>query len=382
MNDYQVEIKSNIDAAEMAALGDDWCSLQSRAKHRFFISWHWMHTWLLTISPHVSIITIRHQGTVVGLCLLCFKDSARHKVMSVKQCFLHETGDPNSDQQWIEYNDFLVDDNHAEYVYPLMVKTLTEAFQWDELLYGVASAEKVRQLADISGLHLVIRWESESHGIDLAKLRNEQPDYLSSLSKNKRSQIRRSIKHYEKQGSIEIHHANTVQEAKTTFAEISPLHRERWGVGYQESGFANPIFCQFHQSLIERNWSSGYIDLIKISCNKRAIAYFYNFIYQNRVYFYLSALQSESDNKLKPGLVGHALCIQQYLDAGIDYYDFMGGGESYKDSLAQRTGKFYRATLQKPIFKLNLEQTLRSAKNTAQTSMKHLASSLQKTKGN
>lgn len=361
-----------MDEASFTELKENWCELQTKSSHRFFLSWHWMHAWLRSVKPSVTILLIKHQNQIVGLCLLCFKRTTRHKFLSIKQCFLHETGDPNSDQQWIEYNDFLIADSHRQYVYPLLVETLKNKFEWDEFLLGVSSEDKVEQFTKTSGLSLLKRWESQSHGIDLTHLRAQYPDYLSSLSKNKRSQIRRSLKHYEKQGSLSITHAKTLEQGLCFFNEINPIHKKRWGTGYQQSGFANPIFIRFHETLIRNNWDKGHIDLIKISCAGRAIAYFYNFVYQQRVYFYLSALADETDNKLKPGIIGHALCIQEYLDAGLVYYDFMGGGEPYKDSLAQRTGKFYRVSYQKPVFKLKLEQTLRNFKTNALSTFKNL----------
>lgn len=360
VRDLDVSIHSNFDLASLEA---DWTSLQEKADHRFFLSWGWIESWLTTFPIEPSLLKVRYQSNVVGLVLFCKKSVRRHTLFSVEQCFINESGVPDFDQQWIEYNKFLIDDKFKNEVYKVIVNALITQVSWDELRFGVTRGQDAIYLQNALNLNMQVDWSSESHGIDLNSLRDNQSDYLSSLSRNTRSQIRRSIKEYEKHGPLSIEHATSKRQSSEFLAEIAPLHKERWGVGYQESGFANHYFCDFHQKLLDNNWEQGYIDAIRVKCGDEPIAYFYNYIYGNRVYFYISALVFESNNKKKPGMVGHALCIQQYLDNGLSYYDFMGGGEKYKDSLATRTGKFLRVTYQKPRLKLKIENKLRSIKH-------------------
>jgi CelD/BcsL family acetyltransferase involved in cellulose biosynthesis len=168
---------------------------------------------------------------------------------------------------------------------------------------------------------------------------------------------------YQMNGDLIIETASSKSEAITFFNEIGPLHIERWGSGYGESGFANPYFKTFHHNLIDKCWDNGAVELLKIRVGKRVIARFYNFIYRNKVYFYLSGLVTEIDSKLKPGLTGHSLCIQKYIDDGYDYYDFMGGDERYKSNLSDKYQHLVKISLQKRKFKFILEKMGRNIKS-------------------
>jgi CelD/BcsL family acetyltransferase involved in cellulose biosynthesis len=164
-------------------------------------------------------------------------------------------------------------------------------------------------------------------------------------------------------GELRLDFAASVDEALRFFDDSAPLHLARWGDGYSQSGFANPKFVQFHHTLIRRGFDQGQIDLIRVRAGERILGYFYNFRFDGVVYFYLSGLVNESESKLKPGLCGHALAIQHYADAGYAYYDFMGGEERYKSSLAECRDELFQLSLQKDRLHFRLENFLRLVKN-------------------
>ncbi len=351
-----------LDSWQLENVAHDWKKLEKRASHRFFLSWSWMNVWLKTFDKNAYLIKVTYKDKVVGMAFVCLNKIKRRKLLSIKQSVINETGIPELDQQWIEYNGFLIDSNYESQAIGAMLSSIDKQLDWDELLLGVSSEHQIKEIEKQTTLYKHTRWETCSHGVDLAQLRHNNTDYLKSLSRNTRSQINRSIKKYTQFGEITVHHASSAAEAKSFLKALAPLHIARWGSGYQESGFANPMFCLFHENLIEEAWPKGEIDIIKVSSGNKTIGYFYNFLYQNRVYFYLSALQFETNNALKPGLMGHAICIQEYLDNNFDYYDFMGGGESYKDRLASKVDILHRVSFQKPKFNLKLERFVREVK--------------------
>jgi len=77
----------------------------------------------------------------------------------------------------------------------------------------------------------------------------------------------------------------------------------------------------------------------------------------------LSGLVSETDSALKPGLLGHSLCIQRYIDKGMDYYDFMGGEARYKQSLGTESIPIFQVSLQRDMIKFRLERSARLIKH-------------------
>jgi CelD/BcsL family acetyltransferase involved in cellulose biosynthesis len=87
------------------------------------------------------------------------------------------------------------------------------------------------------------------------------------------------------------------------------------------------------------------------------------------VSFYQSAFVYESDNRLKPGLLTHALAIQALLDGGYGRYDLLAAdgpdGSRYKASLATDKGRLAWAVLRRPSLRGAVVDTLRQARTLA-----------------
>src|SRR5206468_187238 len=104
-----------------------------------------------------------------------------------------------------------------------------------------------------------------------------------------------------------------------------------WG---KPGAFASAHFIDFHRRLISTAAAVGEAELVRVTVGGEPIGYLYNLLHRGTVYFYLSGLRYEAaDNRIKPGLVTHALAIQHYLECGFATYDFMGGSSCYKTSL-------------------------------------------------
>lgn len=364
MKTYQPEYTaSSYQLTDSATLAAQWQMLESKADCPFFLSWQWMEAWLTAFQSQLTVIAVHYQETqLVALGLLVLRNTRRHGVLSSKCLYLHQTGLPALDQIWIEYNGFLTDKAHSVQAEQVALRFIREHLKWDEWVVGAIEESKLNLYCNELKTTAHLLWEAPCYGVDLVKLRNTAKPYLQTISANTRYQINRSKRLYEQQGSLTISRPNSVNEALDWFNKIGPFHITRWGDGLDQSGFANPLFVQFHQQLIKRSWSK-FIDIVALELNGKPIALFYNFIYRRRVYFYLAGFKVEQDNKLKPGLLGHAICIEDYMNRGIDFYDFMGGEERYKSQLGTRHSKLVRVTLQRNQFKFLLEQQARKVKH-------------------
>ncbi len=352
-----------VEAFDANKLKGEWLALQSRAEHSFFLSWHWIGSWLYTFDPDVQIVKAYYQGKIVGLLAVCRSRGRALKCIPVNTLNCNQTGDPVKDQIWPEYNQMLLDDMHRDVLLPLMMEFLIRKINgWDELVIGASTATVVEELSSASGLSFHEIWCSKSYCIDLSSLRRKGTGYLSTLSRNTRYQIKRSLRQYEAQSPMVLERASSANQAIDFLFEAAPLHLARWGVGINGSGFANEEFNRFHRNLISRTWESGCIDVLRVRCGEVVIAYLYNLIYRGRVYFYLSALKRESDPKLKPGLVSHAMAIEYYLDKGMEKYDFMGGNDRYKKSLADESEALLMVSFRKPKLIYRLENSGRKLK--------------------
>ena len=344
-------------------LSEDWLLLEACADTTFFLSWSWVGAWLESYSPDVDVLSVHYKGELVALSLLCKSSFSSWKHFSSRRLHINQTGDPEQDQIWTEYNGILCSSEHDPQIQKLLMSYLIEHYSgWDELQLSAVTKKLANTLHASSGLTRLDLWHSPSYGVDLTNLKAEKRSFLDSLSRNTRYQIRRSLKLYTKDGGVRLHFAQSVEDAQLFFKEIAPLHLEKWGVKPGESGFSNPEFIKFHQNLIRTAFPLNQVDLIKIFCGERVLGYLYNFLYHGRVYFYLSGLVSEQESKLKPGLSAHALSIQHYMDKGYNFYDFMGGQDRYKSSLGEVHEELYHISLQKPCLKFKVESFLRNVK--------------------
>jgi len=351
-------------------LKNEWLNLEEKSNCSFFLSWTWISTWLSAFKPTCFVLKVKDisDQKIAGLALLTRSKSTKWNHFPSSRVHMHQTGDPVCDQIWTEYNGLLVKESNKLLVFSAAMHYLKTNFpSWDELVVGAITKDDAVLIEQSTGLERHELWEAPAYGVDLTKIANSQSAYLSSLSSNSRYQIRRSLKRYESQsGALTLHPAQSLTEALSYLHATAPFHLERWGSTVNQSGFANPSFVKFHQTLINNAWHQHQIDFIKLTSGKRVLGYFYNFLYRGTVYFYLSGLCSEKDSKLKPGLSGHTLCIQNYANKGFSYYDFMGGNERYKASLGKQGDELFKVSFQKQKLKFKIENVIRKLKQSIQ----------------
>jgi len=350
--------------ADLERLEALWRDLEGRASPTIFLSWQWLGHWLAVYEPQAQVLEVTEGDRVVGLGIVVQTEERRHGVLRSNCLRLHQTGHRQQDQIWIEYNGFLAEQGMEASVAAACLQHLCNDMpQWDEFIVGAIDAEEARHYAELTGLFAHLRWEAPCYGVDLDALRGSGQHYLDTLTRNTRYQINRSHRLYEAWGAVELVRPDSAEEAVAIFDSIGPLHLNRWGAGPDQSGYANPDFVRFHRSLIQDQWASGGVDLVSVKAGDDMIASFYNLLYDQKVYFYLGGMKTEPDNRYKPGLLGHSLCIEDYRHHGFHYYDFMGGDERYKTQLGSLHKQLVQVSLQRDRFKLKLEDVMRKARN-------------------
>ncbi|KRW82526.1 GNAT family N-acetyltransferase [Marinobacter sp. P4B1] len=350
--------------ADLERLEALWRDLEGRASPTVFLSWQWLGHWLAVYEPQAQVLEVTQGDRVVGLGIVVQTEERRHGVLRSNCLRLHQTGHRQQDQIWIEYNGFLAEQGMEASVAAACLKHLcNDMTQWDEFIVGAIDAEEARHYAELTGLFAHLRWEAPCYGVDLDALRRSGQHYRDTLTRNTRYQINRSHRLYEAWGAVELVRPDSAEEAVAIFDSIGPLHLNRWGAGPDQSGYANPDFVRFHRSLIQDQWASGGVDLVSVKAGDDMIASFYNLLYDQKVYFYLGGMKTEPDNRYKPGLLGHSLCIEDYRHHGFHYYDFMGGDERYKTQLGSLHKQLVQVSLQRDRFKLKLEDVMRKARN-------------------
>lgn len=330
-------------------LAVNWRDLESRADGGFFLSWDWVGTWLAAVSNDAYLLEGRLDGRIVVLGILCGKAPRGLRGFAGSTFYLHQTGDPQADRIAIEYNGLLRDRSVPVGCVSDAIAALraVDGLAWDELFLGGLPEE----LADIvaeCGLPVRTWARVPTARVDLASLRESGRDYLAGLSANTRAQIRRAIRRYEERGDLRLDAAADVETALTYFQALGGLHQRHWESRGETGAFASPFFVAFHRRLIEACVPTGQVELLRLSAGDTDIAYLYNFVDGPSVRYYASGIRYEDDNRLKPGLIAHAMCVERHLAGGKDVYDFMAGAARYKSSLGEAGPNMVDCIVERP----------------------------------
>jgi hypothetical protein len=353
---FQIRLEQN---PGIEQLRQYWLELEARVSPPLFLRWAWVLTWLLTYQPRPSTFLVYLDGELVAIGLFCRRHEWRHKLLTSDQMLLNQTGHHSEDQIWVEYNDFLAVPQHREQAVNACIQwILTHSRCAEEIIISMMRKERAEEIAG-TGLRHHITATKPGYLVDLTRVRVDHQDFIQSLSKNTRYQVRRAIRLYEDLfGILKITRADSTEQALRFFRDAGDLHQKRW----PDSGFTNEEFLRFHQNLITAEFERGTIELLHLTAGPYTIAYLYNLKVDKTIYFYLSGINYEQDRRLKPGYVAHCLAIQRYLDSGFETYDFMGGENRYKASLANSSSEFVSLRIWRPRLKFTLENLARKIK--------------------
>jgi CelD/BcsL family acetyltransferase involved in cellulose biosynthesis len=313
-----------------------WTDLESRSDCSFFLSWHWIGTWLrVTSSLTPLLLSVRDGKAIVGLALLQ-PARLRHGLGSSNALYLHQAGDPVTDAITIEYNGILCDRNYAASVerssFQFLVQRELLDAKWNEI-HVALSTDGIGRSAKEAGLIGFELARKRSWFVDLDAVRSGNRSYLETISHNTRYQIRRAVKLYERHGPIAAAPARTPKEASSYLDELKQYHQSSWIRRGKAGSFANAHFEEFHRRLIEICLEQEAVELVRVTAGTKPIGLVYNLIHRGRVYAYQTGLCYEDDQRLKPGLVSHYVCLERHLERPVRAYDFMAGDSRYKSNL-------------------------------------------------
>jgi hypothetical protein len=344
-------------------LTDTWRHIASQvAGASAFTSAEWITTWLAVYGPSLApelLLWRTVEGEPAAVCLLGRRPIAVG-MFRINALFLNATGEQEVGS---EHNRVLCAQADEQQVFTSLAAHART--RGADLVRVVGFAE-----ATLSALRYA--WPeaclsecmpSEDPYIALEPLRAAGVTYLSTLSRNTRHQIKRSMRFFEERGGpCAVERAADAAQAAAWLAELQGLHNARWAAKNMTSTFTRPQARIFHAALIGRCVTAGgaddlAVDLLRVRFGADTIALLYNLRFRNVVSFYQAGFKFESGNNCRPGLVAHALAIQYYLDSGACEYDFLAGEPEpvrYKRSLASDARTLIWAELSAPAGRMRL----------------------------
>ncbi|MFN3490738.1 MAG: hypothetical protein ACK40V_00810, partial [Anaerolineales bacterium] len=201
----EISFKTYNPFLEFEKVQELWLDLEKRSTHSYFTSWGWVSVWIKSLPPDSKItlhVAYQNQRPVVTF-FLGERKSRKYKFLPTVSFALNATAYHYYDNLYIEYNSILYDSS-AKVNFNAILRYLLN-LSWDELLLpGVTHtfAADFRLLEPNKSYYTLLTEDTNSFFVNLQKIRDDGMNFLKSLSSNRRSQIRRSLKQYQTAGNI------------------------------------------------------------------------------------------------------------------------------------------------------------------------------------
>jgi CelD/BcsL family acetyltransferase involved in cellulose biosynthesis len=355
---YALSITPIPDLAVLRAL---WIKVACDSVHTFFLSWQWIGTWLHCLGSALTpkLITISADGSPVALGILIQDKIWRRGILPVRIWSLNATGREQFDCICTEYNGLLAKPDHADAAWAVLVNHFaSDDNDCDEFqLEGVAAA--LPDSWSSTGFPLRETRRAPSRFVRLADVRaTSDKSCLSLLPSRARTRLRHTIASLQKRyGPLTVSTAQTRAEAHAYLNELKIHHNAKWGANSGSGAFDEPFAQKFHDSLVNRCFDDGVVQLARISTGTTTLGLLYNYVYRGQVLFYQSGINyAATSTNESPGLLIHVLMIDHNAALGHEVYDLLAGDSQYKRTLANHSNELWWGAMQKPRLKLKIEQ--------------------------
>jgi CelD/BcsL family acetyltransferase involved in cellulose biosynthesis len=347
-------------AEDLGAARERWRSLEKSINGGLSCSWDWTEAWLNqygTVVPHWFALAER--GEVPCGIALITRSIARRGPLKIRRMHLGTTGEPEADSVYVEYNRLLVGPDDRPAFARALVSAVRRELDWDEFVLDGFAPEDADPL--LAAEPAFVPRRVASPWFDLRSVRDGSGEVLTALPAGARQRIRRSLRGF---GTVETEWARIPSHALAILDELIALHQERWTLAGQAGAFASERFTAFHRELISRLLPKQAVVLFRARASGGTIGGLYGFVERGRLLFYQSGFRAFDDNKLKPGLVVHALCMQECLERGLWGYEFLAGDRRYKRELSTGENQIVWATARRKSLKWRAIDGLRSLNHT------------------
>ena len=328
--------------SERADAARTWVLLEQRyGTGKLACSWDWTETWLHHYGSRVAhwFAVAERDGTPCGIALItrgAFWPLGPNGIGSIH---IGTAGEPRGETVTVEYNRLLVaPEDRDAFAAALIAAIRRYRFSFMFRLDGFDPEDAQAML------HAEPGFAPEYHAnptFDLDSARRGGQTVLDALRPSPRRNIRRSVRLL---GELQTEWAASPGEGLAILDELIELHQRRWQRSGRRGSFASARFTGFHRDLIPRLMAREEAILFRVRNDEGTVGCLYCFVDEGSVLFYQSGFRHVTDNRIKPGLVTHALCMQACLERGYRNYDFLMGEQRYKRELATTERTLVTAT--------------------------------------
>lgn len=327
------EIRIIRTVSEFRALEGSWNELQKRsARKNVFLTWEWVANWVDVYARAEGLLCVAlyDGGDLRAVAPLCVQEERRLGANARVLRFL------GSGEACADHLDFLVDAQSA----PDSAKRL-----WREIFGRLRRDWDVFECYDVRADSLVLASfrslerrerrclnagaEGESVCPYLA-LPDTWEEYLAQCSGTRRYAITYSMRKLAEQGALEMRFCERPDDLEASMDAFISLHQNTWRQRGWPGAFAAPEFEAFHRRVARDFLAKRVLFLATFLLDGRHIGSFYGFEYERTLYYYLLAVETNPEKRVKTGTAVIGACLQEAIRRGCREFDFLRGEEEYK----------------------------------------------------
>ncbi len=303
----------------------EWCeALQRSCDNHIFLTWEWLSTWWKHFGDEriFTLITVWDEGKLIAAAPLM---SSSYKLAGLRLRKIEFVGTPAAD-----YQTFLLTDNKVECAKLIVGYVNSKASRWDCIEFEDVPEES--ETMKILNTCSTRKLKFEERNLNICPyiiLPAKFEDYFQGLGSNWRRNMRRWEKRLKNDYKVNFYIHEDLDSLDRAMKKFFYLHQKKWQSEKRVGAFADRKFRDFHMSVARSFAEKGWLNLCFLTLNDEPVSAIYAFKYKNKIFNYLTGF----DPKYSEYRVGHLLflySIKNSIENGLKEFDFMRGGESYK----------------------------------------------------
>ena len=317
---------------EPASLRAEWEELLGRQPEPApFLHPAWQRVWLEEFQNgrELLLLAVREGGSLLGVAPLLREDGKLSLVGHYSIC---------------DYMDFVLEPDCGPGVVGALFDAILEE-DWSELELrglreGSPTLAQLPALAKAAGLAVKREEEAVAPRVELPTSWDE---YLASLSKKARHELRRKLRRLADAGEPELRAYTSPQDVESRLPQLLRFMVES---RTDKAAFMSEQMGRFFHRMAPAMAEEGLIRLYELELSGRPVASILCFDQGGQLFLYNSGYDPQYASQ-SVGLLSKALCLRDAIDSGYRCFDMLRGHEPYKYHLGGQDQTIYRCVIRR-----------------------------------
>jgi CelD/BcsL family acetyltransferase involved in cellulose biosynthesis len=327
------------DASGFEALAGEWNLLLSRSgTDTIFLTHEWQRGWWHFFSPgrELLLLSLRQGQELVGIAPFYRQQLDGRTVIQLV-----------GGTEVCDYLDVIALPDHADRVYQAIFEFFAaDLTDWDEIDFHCIPAaspyQALHEAATKQGLVVQRRVEDVC---PITPLPAAWDDYLATLNKKQRHEIRRKIRRANREAQVEWYMTSDPVRLSEDMEDFFDLHRR--SSPDKEDFMSEPTMQGFFHEVAQFSLARGWLELSFLLINGEKTATMLCFAYDNQTLVYNSGYDPQRFAYLSPGIVLLGYHIQDSIAKGRTAFDFLRGDEVYKYRFGGQDSEIFQVTVRR-----------------------------------